>query len=557
MNTNLDSYLSSTLVTWEHNAKLRTTDSFYGNISILRNIISNSAIDNPTLARFLLDAHQKPNQAERGGIMNKQVIEDLQKYRQVSSFKELFQKVTPASSLISKPSYSSSGHLTKSFATQAAFSAPATTPITPIALKATPLFTSKVATPASAAPQAAAAPKPMAFATQAASPAPIVLKATPLFSPTTTTTVAPKATAPAPTATTLASPSAMFKATPLFTPKAETPPAAVPQKPPTAATQINKAPVAPQATPVASVAAKAQPTEAASAPSFKLNGPFMTLPLIPRPGHDKPIVADIANVGHLAPLAYDKFGDLFALFNEHTLNKAYPCQNTSKLIAGIMVHRANHNGTHSARQVRYLEAICDCIAKHGNYSTKELLKQFTPQEMLHLRLAAYLMRAGRVDESEHKADKPDNYNERSAQIYNLYARQLTGDAKLILDTRNLIEYSCVPWDKCPKIQGNKKAQLAHAIIASIHEMDLLRCFGPDKVDVNSIPATKSRLQHLGISGHQVDNLYEYAKKSLDSTGSFRVYDGKGGDSKLFADCSVNGKKCWQQVSSVAFPSTWN
>lgn len=532
----VESYLSTSLATWNKNKEKQSALTYDTNVTLLSEVISNPSIDNEQLAHFILDCKLNPEQAAPGGMMNSYVVKALQTNRHAKSFKEFFGNLKPCHGFISVNEYMKSGQvkwdnnkktqayesnarlLTEMIATQEvsneqladflnknldssikegkglAYNKYVVEAIKARGANSVKDFIAKHLTPAAAKPKEAAA-----------APAPAMLKAE------------PKPVVP-------------------DMPKVEKKPAA--EMPKEAA---KEKPVVPIAAPIPA----------------KPQVPFTSETLLSRPGHHKPIVVDIANVKHLAPLTYEKFDDLFALLNEHTLNKTYPCQNTSKKIAGKWVHRANHNGTHSARQVRCMEAIVDCINKHGNQSSKELLKQYSPEEMLHLKLAAYLMRAGRVDESEHDEANPDNYNERSAQVYEKYARQLTTNDKLITDTRNIIEYSCVPWSKCPKIQGNKKAQLGHSLLASIHELDLLRCYPPEKIDDNNIPATKSRLKHLGITSHQVDNLYEFSKKTLDSTGSFRVYDGKEGNSQLFADCSVDGKKCWQQVSAVPFLSDWN
>ena len=62
-----------------------------------------------------------------------------------------------------------------------------------------------------------------------------------------------------------------------------------------------------------------------------------------------------------------------------------------------MVHRPNHNGTHSARQERYLEALFDIVEKKGSLTAQTELGKLSAQEKLNLKLGAYFLRAGRVD----------------------------------------------------------------------------------------------------------------------------------------------------------------
>jgi len=318
---------------------------------------------------------------------------------------------------------------------------------------------------------------------------------------------------------------------------------------------------------VSNASQKAPPSQAQQAPLAGSNvqalqpqpaqNKFEILETIPRPSAQGPIPinVEIANCSHLSkPFTEAQLGAFFELANEYTLNQPYPCQpETSRLIEGKMVHRANHNGTHSIRQVRFLEATLDCIAKTGN---PEMLNKFTDEEILHLKLAAYFMRAGRVDESEHSEDLADNYNERSAQIYEAYAKQLTQNPKIIDFTRKIIEYSCVPWGHCAKIQGNKKAQFAHSLLSTVHEMDLPRCYSAQKIaDKGFLEGAKGRLRHSGISPQNVEALFnDFAVKVLHSTGAYRIdYRGKEGNSSLFADCSTSGGKCWEAVSEVPIP----
>ncbi len=61
--------------------------------------------------------------------------------------------------------------------------------------------------------------------------------------------------------------------------------------------------------------------------------------------------------------------------NQYTLNTTYAvAAYTLRLFAGIMVHRPDHNGTHLARQVRFLEAMFDLIESKGLPEAKEQLQ---------------------------------------------------------------------------------------------------------------------------------------------------------------------------------------
>ena len=83
---------------------------------------------------------------------------------------------------------------------------------------------------------------------------------------------------------------------------------------------------------------------------------------------------------------------IFDIINKYTLNIPYPCFKLSSRYFGsifnmVYVHRPNHNGTHSARQVRYLEALFQLFENKSD-AVKEVFQNnisLTSEEKLNLK----------------------------------------------------------------------------------------------------------------------------------------------------------------------------
>ena len=158
----------------------------------------------------------------------------------------------------------------------------------------------------------------------------------------------------------------------------------------------------------------------------------------PRPGKMHiPIRIPIAKVSDLR-LTESNLPEIFRRANEVTVNTRYAVQNTSRVVAGKMVHRPNHNGTHSARQARHLEALFSLVEHRGSAEAQGQLRNLSQSEKLNLSLASYFLRAGRVDESSHKNPPADDYYTRSAMIYEQYAKQMGGNPATIAWTKKLM-----------------------------------------------------------------------------------------------------------------------
>lgn len=143
-------------------------------------------------------------------------------------------------------------------------------------------------------------------------------------------------------------------------------------------------------------------------------------------------VADLVDQnGMLYPNTLTEF---FRRVNERTLNQAYPEEPNSLRhyieVQGRGCFRPNHNGTHAARQVRFVEVLLDKIQAYGaegnresdafSYlfgSKRDLIHN--PEKIIQqMLIATFLLRSGRIGEyGENRRTL-----ERSASIYEAYAR---------------------------------------------------------------------------------------------------------------------------------------
>lgn len=289
-----------------------------------------------------------------------------------------------------------------------------------------------------------------------------------------------------------------------------------------------------------------------------------------RPGEEHvDIRIPIATVHDLRLNSDRDLEEIFHRANRFTLNTPYPCRGpsgspsvASMRIEGKEIHRPNHNGTHSIRQVRHLEVLMDLIEKHGSPSAREQLRAFSDSERLNLKLAAYFLRAGRVDESSHQSPPSDDYYTRSALIYEAYATQLGVDTETIQWIKKLIINSCKPLGKRdPTIDSDPKNKLGYELLTLVHELDLVRVFD-GHFSRSTLPSIASRLDTL-VSGSPSDKdrykhkLVAFAESLCEATGAPIAYHGNGKarhyDKRKFAHFSLDGKACWRQVATARIP----
>jgi O-acetyl-ADP-ribose deacetylase (regulator of RNase III) len=276
------------------------------------------------------------------------------------------------------------------------------------------------------------------------------------------------------------------------------------------------------------------------------------------PSHGKgptiPLQIGTVNVGTLTDA---NFGAVAKIANHYTLNQPYanaPSEHFTH--KGQTVYRPNHNGSHSARQARTLEALFSLVEKHGDAPVQSVYRSLSAEEKQHLKLGAYFLRAGRSDESSHKNPNPDDYYTRSAMLYEAYALQLGASPATIQWVKKLIINSCKPKGvREADIDTNPKNKFGYECLTMVHELDLVRCFGPTSFGKSMIHV-KDQLDSYLLKKPALkadEKLLAFAKKLCEATGSRRTFDGATGDTDLFARCGVDGEFCWKQVQSVSLP----
>jgi nicotinic acid mononucleotide adenylyltransferase len=179
------------------------------------------------------------------------------------------------------------------------------------------------------------------------------------------------------------------------------------------------------------------------------------------------------------------------LANAITINRSYPDRTdgsqTSKYDKTFQVEgtpytcfRINHNGTHSYRQLRYLEVLLDLIPKIGRPEAIDCCKTLTEEESVNLKLAVFFLRAGRLDETDSQQQGSDKKLLRSSQLYEHYAKGMGISDKSIAFARQLIVDNCCPSAKLTyKADGQWNPQAFwQSIFTLVHEIDLVRCY-PD------------------------------------------------------------------------------
>jgi len=206
-----------------------------------------------------------------------------------------------------------------------------------------------------------------------------------------------------------------------------------------------------------------------------------------------------------------------------------------------MLHRTTHNGTHSARQALLMEILLDHLKN----------SPFSEEEKLHLILAAYFLRAGRVDESSHKHSNPDDYYTRSALIYEAYAKQISSSRKTIEWIKLLIKNSCIPQGiRDPAVDSHDKNRIGYELLTLVHEVDLIRVFSKAYIEAVTVPAIQKRLIFLATP-LSYDTTMDLGKKLCEITGVDHCYSQRPPKEREFVLCSTRGDYCWERVARLA------
>lgn len=296
----------------------------------------------------------------------------------------------------------------------------------------------------------------------------------------------------------------------------------------------------------------------------------------PGRGNVGKILLQVPSIDKVSPglqLTEETLGDVFEVCNKYTTDTPYFVGSPHQMrvdietrMAGLQtvnIHRYNHNGTHSARQVRGLEGVLDLIEAKADPGKKAILESLTPEQKANLKLGAYFLRAGRVDEGRY--NDGDDYSSRSALIYEAYAKQLGISDDEISRMKRLIIDSCKPIALCSQeTQTNPQDKLCYELLSLTHVMDLIRVCNPSDFKAggwyfNEIETRTNEILVDGPHVKQTDNAKEllaFAAKLCEATGiipyssNTRTTPTKA---QLFHDCSRKGKYCWDTLQDVQSP----
>ena len=191
----------------------------------------------------------------------------------------------------------------------------------------------------------------------------------------------------------------------------------------------------------------------------------------------------------------------------------------------------------------------------------DFITKFSSQQQNILILAAYFCRSGRVDESSHKSQNPDNYYSRSANIFEAYVKQVIpqdvqGKADLVWG-KKLIENSCKPsaiWSlNMSKTPGSLDC-VGYDLITLAHELDLMRCFGKEFKN-KTLPSIQSRAQKLALDPNKylekAINLCQITGSRIESDLTVNGQKIKRNfDMRKFSKNSLSGRDCWRTCLQI-------
>ncbi len=267
----------------------------------------------------------------------------------------------------------------------------------------------------------------------------------------------------------------------------------------------------------------------------------------------------IANIQHIA-FTKENLGLIFQLINAVTVNRPYDSRATKDIEVPyvsaktkLTAYRPNHNGTHSSRQARLVEAALPCIVQFGKLSMRGALNSLfsSPKNILALQLAAYCLRIGRCDESGWKLDG-DNYNARSAEIFREYAKQLKIDPKIRELLAKYIRLST--FDDNQAEINNEQDRLVHAVLSLVHELDLIRLFPADKFKNKVYKHLQTLLQNNEDIEKYANTLIKFSQNlSIATGGTLRNARSPLQNEEEFTINSTYGGYCWKTVQNIPLP----
>ena len=235
-------------------------------------------------------------------------------------------------------------------------------------------------------------------------------------------------------------------------------------------------------------------------------------------------------------LSTKEWSNVFEKINQYCINQPYAGASYHRLNKNTW--RPNHNGTHSARQVRSFEVIYDLVSQ----SNQGMKLQATPEELNSLKLAAYCYRAGRVDETGMGRDQN---RARSAQIYEEHAKQLGLSQNTIEWTSAIINrhYS--------EPLSDPRQECAYQILDIGHRLDLHRCFNRKKMK-GEVEHIRKALGQWGLESH-TPSLCRFAIHMIRSTGCrIKSPHYEWYNEKQFSHFSQQGGQCWEMLSKIHY-----
>jgi nicotinic acid mononucleotide adenylyltransferase len=262
------------------------------------------------------------------------------------------------------------------------------------------------------------------------------------------------------------------------------------------------------------------------------------------------------------PLTTPKLENLpkvFNLANTISINRSYPnpMHDIKFDVNGTTYtcHRPNHNGTHSYRQVRYLEILLDLTAKYGRQEAKAFCQKLTEKDLVNLKLATFFLRAGRLDESGPSSSDPKRL--RSFELYQHYASAMGITPQVIEETKDLILDSCTPNGRLQykdRSLWNPKAFL-QTLITLAHEVDLVRCF-PD-FEQRTKPSLVENLSGWVLDAKTDANivaasLQKFGIEANTLVGQQVAVESKPYDRQRFFVHSTYGEYCRYRLSKLEF-----
>jgi|GEM_PF-5460520 len=264
---------------------------------------------------------------------------------------------------------------------------------------------------------------------------------------------------------------------------------------------------------------------------------------IDRPGKiGKDVIFPYAKFENKVNISEENLPAFLGVANKVTINTPYRFEKAEK--SGV--NRPNHNGTHSARQLKVFEYAIKKIESAGNETAKKLLSTLTAEQILCAKMAVFLCRAGRVDESNGKSKIPDCYLERSAQLFELYARQTNLPPVVIESTSKMLVNA---YDS--KNKGFTEAQLMLInFMNASHSLDLYRCYESARMPTEEGFAKGNIAPYFNNGEAILATMITYAKAILKATGvDIRKHWG-GYDSTLYKQCSNDTAHCFKQIERI-------